>query len=145
MNRCKMHGGITKTRGTSYAAKPGQLYSKYLTEEERKTFDNIELGTVEAELKLMRVRLERALRDEVTHGNVLELDTRIERDGGGPATVDEERHYKQRDYRAIIQATLGRIESLEKTRAELMKSGDATDGEAPISVSFVFEVVDGRR
>lgn len=124
MKRCKMHGGITTTRGNKSAVKPGTLYSKYLTEEERKSFDNVELGTVDAELRLMRVRLDRALKAEHEQkADDTEIEIKIERDGGGPETVGEERHYKKRDYKQIIQVTLARIESLEKTRAELMASG----------------------
>ena len=144
MKRCKMHGGITKTRGNTTAVKPGTLYSKYLTDEERKSFDNVELGTVNAELRLMRIRLERALKEE--HDNAVpEIEVRIERDGGGPATVKEERHYKRRDYKEIIRQTTARIESLEKTRKELLEVGEGGEGEEPTPQTFVFEVVDGRK
>ena len=146
MKRCKMHGGITKTRGNTTAVKPGTLYSKYLTDEERKSFDNVELGTVDAELRLMRIRLSRALKAEHEQtADATEIEVRIERDGGGPATVGEERHYKRRDHKAIIQATLARIESLEKTRKELLEAGEGGEGEEPTPQTFVFEVVDGRK
>lgn len=128
-----MHGGITKTRGNTYSVKAGTLYSKYLTEDERKTFDNVELGTVDAELKLTRVRLERALKQEC-EVPVAELESRVERDGGGDATVPVERHYKVRDWKQVVQSLTRQIESLEKTRAELVKlsagGGDADLAEA---------------
>ena len=121
-----MHGGVTKNIGTKYAAKPGNLYSKFLSPQEQIEHDALELGNVDAELRLIRIRLARAMeleRKDIAGELVPELATRVERDGGGESTVIAERHYHKIDYRSAINACLARIESLEKTRMELSKAG----------------------
>ena len=144
--RCRLHGGITKIKGNVSAAKPGALYSKFLTDEERQRFDTMELGGVDNELKLLKVRLERYLKAEAAEGkDALELESRTERDGGGPATVEEERTYKKKDWRLLIERLSARIESMEKTRKELLEGGGGSEGEEPTPQTFVFEVVDGRK
>lgn len=138
--RCRLHGGATKTsRGsTAPQAKPGTgLYTKFYTAAELAAHEAMELGTVDAEIKLVRIRLARALKmEELDAAGELEatieadngrprkseeLESRIMRDGGGENTVREERHYRKIDYRAAIAVCLTRIESLERTRAELAK------------------------
>lgn len=136
--RCRNHGGKTP-RGTANAAKPGSLYSKFLTPDELALHDNMELGKVDDELRFLRIRLTRELAHEEEHGKTPEIDTVIQRKGGGPNTVTGEVHRKQRDYNAKIDRILGRIESLERTRAELLKA-DANAGEGAGEVSG-FEVV----
>lgn len=142
--RCRMHGGKTPSN-TKNAAKPGSLYSKFLTPEEQAQLEHIELGRVDDELMLLRIRLTRELAHEQQHGNAPELDTTIQRKGGGPNTVTAEVHKKQRDYNAKIDRILARIESLERTRIELMKAGAQGGDTPPESKSFVFNVVDGRK
>jgi hypothetical protein len=80
--------------GNGNAVKHG-IYRAILTEEERAEYDRFELGGVDEELRLVRVRLARALK--------------VERDNLQP----------DRDYTAIIERLLGRIESLEQTRKKL--------------------------
>lgn len=136
--RCRNHGGKTPT-GTANAAKPGSLYSKFLTPDEVAAHDQIELGKVDDELRYLRIRLTRELAHEQLHGNAPELDTTIQRKGGGPNTVTAEVHKKQRDYNAKIDRIMARIESLERTRVELLKA-DADAGQGKREV-VGFEVV----
>lgn len=145
--RCRLHGGITKTAGAdSVTAKPGGLYSKFYTAEELAAIQNMELGNVDLEIQLVRIRLARALEMEELDRNGeldldiegnkgrpsakgIELESKIERDGGGENTVYEERHYKKIDYRAAIASCLQRLESLERTRAELAKLASMSSNE----------------
>jgi len=131
--RCRLHGGVTTTKGPeSPTARPNDsLYTKFMTTEEVIAFHEMELGTVDAEIKLVRTRLARAIKQEGMAAEELaeELETRIERDGGGENTVHEERHYRKVDYRAAINVCLSRIESLEKTRAELAKLSSMSSNE----------------
>ncbi len=114
----------------------------------------MELGTVDAEIKVVRLRLARAMKMEdldsrgelpdATTGRPPkgeELETRIERDGGGENTVHAERHYRKIDYRAAINTCLARIESLEKTRAELAKLAAAENPTPASSTKITYEVV----
>ncbi len=147
--RCKFHGGKSTgakdQSGNKNAAKPGSLYSKFLTEDELALHDQIEPGKVDDELRLLRIRLARELAHEQLHGKAPEIDTTIQRKGGGPNTVTAEVHRKQRDYNAKIDRIMGRIESLERTRIELMKAGAQGGGDTPPdSKTFTYNVVDGR-
>jgi hypothetical protein len=120
-----LHGGKAGSYGVAHAAKPGGLYSRFFTPEELRKHDELELGNVDAELRLIRIRLTRAMeleRRDLAGELQPELETRVERDGGGEDVVYEERHFRKIDYRAAINSCLARIESLEKTRAELLKA-----------------------
>jgi len=139
--RCKYHGGIVTIAGAdSPNARPGGIYSQFFTAEELVVCAGLTPGSVDAELALARIRLARALKLEALDAAGYpamscargkskskaplpgeELETRIERDGGGPMTVPEERHYKKINYRRAIVSSMSAIESLEKTRAELAK------------------------
>lgn len=75
--RCRMHGGKSTgaPTGNRNAATPGSIYSRYFTEEEKELAAQIELGRVNEELRLTRIRLMRALAREAEYGNTLELDS----------------------------------------------------------------------
>ncbi|MDE3023163.1 MAG: hypothetical protein KGI54_15160, partial [Pseudomonadota bacterium] len=112
--RCRMHGGKSKgaENGNKRAIKPGSLYSKHLTDDEKKDFDALELGSIDDELKLCRIRLARALELETKEPELSEI---TEREG-----VESERKLKTRDYHGIINTLMGRIESLETRRLALI-------------------------
>jgi len=140
--KCRVHGGASTGAppDNTNAVKAGSLYSKYLTHEEQAEYAQMELGLVDDELRLMRIRLARALRLE-KESTKPELETEITREGGGPSTVGKEVHYKKRDYISIINQITTRIESLERTRAELLKKG--TGEELPVlPVKVIIQVED---
>ena len=122
--RCRVHGG-SSTGPKTPTTTPGSIYSKYLTPDERAAWDALELGRVENELKLMRIRLARALAAEHSADGKPELDEVTENDGGGAPVPRETRKSKVRDYPALIDKITARIESLERTRKQL----DADDGD----------------
>jgi len=131
--RCRLHGGITKTAGAeSVTSNPGGIYSKFYTAEELANLQSMELGNVDFELQLARTQLARAMKladldaaGELPMSPVKgrptshELAARIERSGAGGAS--EERQYRKIDYRTAMAMALKRVESLERTRAELAK------------------------
>ena len=123
--RCKLHGGAStgaknaSRPGNGNAIKPGGLYSQYMTPEEVAQYDALELGAVDHELRLTRIRLSRALAAEAAAAGQPELDEVTENDGGGEVVPRETRKSKVRDYTAIIDRLTARIESLEKTRKAL--------------------------
>lgn len=139
-SRCKLHGGKSKgaPKANKHAAKPGSIYSQFLTEAENDMLAGIELGRVDDELRLTRIRLMRALARENEFGNTLELDsekTDTAEMGGTTTTM------KVRDYSSMIDRLTGRIESLERTRAELLKTNPV---ELPPVARIEIEVVGGR-
>ena len=88
--RCKLHGGkSTGAPGNKNAARPGSIYSKYLTDEEQADFHAAEIGQVDQELRLTKVLLNRVLMAKA--------------DG----------------YDLLADRYLARIESLTKTREDL--------------------------
>lgn len=131
--RCKLHGGAaTKAnKGNRHAATPGSIYSQYLTDEENAILSSIELGKVDDELRLTRIRLRRALSRENEYGNKLELDSEkvepLEIEGKDTGFSKTTTTSKVRDYSALIDRLTARIESLERTRAELAKNNPPED------------------
>jgi hypothetical protein len=91
------------------------------------------VGAVEEELLIARLQLRRALRaqaraDELPDG--MEVAETVERDGSEKAAGRSEVKKKLRDYPAVINTMLGRIESLEKTRLDLLKAEKAMQAAA---------------
>lgn len=89
--RCRMHGGSNNgaPAGNKNAAKPGSIYSKYLTDEEQADFHSAEIDQIDQELRLTKVLLNRVLMAK----------------GDG--------------YDLLADRYLARIESLTKTREDL--------------------------
>lgn len=140
-SRCKLHGGAASkaNKANKHAAKPGSIYSQFLTDEESDLLASIELGRVDDELRLTRIRLMRALARENEFGNELEIDSEKVETGemGGVTTTS-----KVRDYSGLIDKLTARIESLERTRAELLKTNPL---ELPPVTRIEIEVVGGRK
>jgi hypothetical protein len=63
--RCKMHGGMSTgpRKGTRNALKHG-IYSDVLSPEDKKTYDRIELGSIDDEIRIARIQLRRALQEQ---------------------------------------------------------------------------------
>ncbi|MDB5966479.1 MAG: hypothetical protein JWQ72_2979 [Polaromonas sp.] len=116
--RCRMHGGATPK--TNQNAVTHGIYRKLLTPEEQLDYDGLELGKVDDELRLMRIRLARALAAEHAAAGMAELEEITVNIGGGPNVADESRKSRVRDYCKLIDATTARIESLERTRMLLV-------------------------
>jgi hypothetical protein len=99
--RCRMHGGSSKgaPAGNDNAVKHG-IYRSTLSAEECADYDNVEIGGLDAELRLARVRLARALKSE--------------RDSPDPGC----------DYPAIVDRLLARIAGLEVARKKIAGPSD---------------------
>ncbi len=119
--RCKLHGGASTgaPEKNTNALKHGG-YGTKLTPEEEAIFEGITLGSVDDELRLARIRLRRLLDAEHAANGTPEVEEIIEREGGGEMVADREIKRRTRDYHTLIDKQMGRIESLEKTRAGLL-------------------------
>ena len=117
-SKCKLHGGAASkaNKANKHAAKPGSIYSQFLTDEENDVLASIDLGRVDDELRLTRIRLMRALARENEFGNELEIDSEKLETGehGGTTTTS-----KVRDYSGLIDRLTARVESLERTKEDL--------------------------
>ena len=118
--RCRYHGGLSTgpRPGTQNALIHG-MYAKHFSDEELTASAQTKIGCVEAEIRICRMRLARALAAELAANNKPELEEIIERDVAANVGAREERKSRVRDYNRIINEILGRIESLEKTRLVL--------------------------
>lgn len=123
--RCALHGGKStgpkNQRGNKNAAKPGSLYSQFLTVKEREIAASLELGSVDEELRLTRIRLMRALAREQEFGDTLEVYETVERTGGGEYSPGDEEKRRVRDYAGLVDKLTARIESLEMRRSLLIQ------------------------
>jgi hypothetical protein len=128
-----LHGGKSSgpkdASGNTNAATHG-IYQQHLTSAECGQYNALELGAVDHELRLTRIRLSRALAAEQIAQGLPELDEVTENDGG-ENIARESRKKKVRDYCQLIDRLTARIESLEKTR-KLLDAGngdnDSIDG-----------------
>ena len=121
-SRCNLHGGKSTGApgGNTNAAKPGSLYSRFLTAEEQGIASNLELGSIDEELRLTRIRLMRALEREQIHANKPELEEVTEREIVGNEGSARDEKSRVRDYSKLIDTLTARIQSLEKQRLELL-------------------------
>lgn len=134
--RCRLHGG--KTPETNKNAVSHGIYSSTLSQDEQNQWDGIQLGSVDDELKICRFRLVRALKSENEQGAKLELNEAIIKNADGDNDQDDdlpeqepysEKRLKKIDHSGIIDRLMGRIESLEKTRAQLLGGGGGGEDE----------------
>jgi len=102
-SRCKLHGGASTgpSLGSTNAIIHG-IYGKYLTEEEKADSALIELGNLDALIRIAHVQHARAwqARENAPHGSEV-------------------------DYDAKIDKCMARIGSLEMQRKALMETGDS--------------------
>lgn len=135
--RCKLHGGATP-KGQKNAQTHG-IYTKTLSDEERVMYDTIQIGNVDAELRFVRIMLNRAIEENAAYrhepnnpknlaGFELTEITRVTGDGGGKAKTNITQH--RPDSFARIDRLMGRIGTLEKIRAELITAA-ATNADDP--------------
>lgn len=127
--RCLYHGGKStgpKNPNSAKNAIKHGIYYKHLSEDEQAGYDDLEIGHVDHELKLARIRLARALAAEATANGAAETLEEIENQGGGPNVAVSSKRKVVRDYSQIIDRLTARVESLERTRKLL---DTASDGE----------------
>lgn len=64
--RCKLHGGTNPgpAKANKHAAKPGSIYSQFLTDEEQADFNAAQLDQIDDELRLTKVLLGRVLKSK---------------------------------------------------------------------------------
>lgn len=144
--RCRFHGGLStgpKVPNTRTNALKHGIYAKELLPGELSLYRSIILGNVEHEIRLTRIRLRRALIAENANTGTVELEEVITRDLVGEEGSARDEKSKVRDYNSIVDKLTQRIESLEKTRADLMKAdaGDTDEDDNEPIGKIILEVV----
>lgn len=133
--RCRRHGGESPGAqvGNQWTKKHG-IYGTYLTADEIASVDVIraQTGKLDAEIELLRVRIRRALKAEAcaesNEHDGLELQKFVDKQAT-EFTAGPERIYERVDYNGHIERLTRRLESLERTRAELLEAQAKRDAE----------------
>jgi hypothetical protein len=141
--RCRLHGGKTP-KGTKGNRTHG-LYSKALSPAEAEAWDAVPIGDLDAEIRMCKVLLARALELDHTTSNdpsskvglhVAEIRESSSGDGKG-RSKSKDVIVRRPDVMARINMLLGRIAQLEKTRSDLLT---AAAGKPGVDVRFVVEI-----
>ena len=167
--RCRLHGGASKNGGAPKGNKNSakhNIYSRFMTDDEIEFAESAELTKVDAELKLCKVQMKRALEarekqnNEIERGgNGLNLD-QIQNETGveGESTKNT---FKWRDYDSIIDKLIARIQSLTSQKytleqqsiaikqagfdLDLAKKSVKEDDEDPTPVTVTINVVNASK
>ena len=138
--KCKHHGGRStgpKNPNTkNNAIKADGIYSQYLKADDLRNYaaagDTI--GSIDIELQLVKMQLAKVVKaqsemppddmqlEEIAHGITDPGADNEAPTGQGQTKI--KKTTKRRNFDALIDRFTGRIESLEKTRKELMSKGD---------------------
>ena len=150
--RCRFHGGKTP-KGQKNALKFG-IYSQGIKESEEDLWHQIEVGTLDDEIKIMKIQLARAVKAQ------RELEEEIEEAGSDKGKTGfelseikasnfggikrKEVVKKRPDFRKIIYTLSGRIGKLEATRDQMKKGHPGGNDDTPTPVKVEIMVEDGR-
>ena len=141
--RCRLHGGAST--GAGNPARPGNrnalkhgLYSDRLTDDEKALLEQIQVGSLDEEIRLARVLLMRTMEAEETDDRSPLIDRVILRKPGLEVT------YRPPHYLEHIIQLLGRIGRLEIARAALLEGpcdsiGAGADGQDSPRIAVVRE------
>ncbi|MEH6565572.1 MAG: HGGxSTG domain-containing protein [Halopseudomonas sp.] len=133
--RCRMHGGKAAEthKGNQNARKHG-IYSDAIQAEESELWDQIDVGSLDDDIRIAKLQLRRALiaQNKAEAGDGLDLDmdsintvlpavSEEDEDGSGEQPRQTQTvQRRRRQYEDIINRLLGRIGDLESKRAEII-------------------------
>lgn len=138
--RCRLHGG--KSTGPKDKKKQPKtfkthgIYDLAMTEEERAFAASMVLGNVDEELKITRLRLRRALiaQDKWANAPLDEAGMpliEVVKESSSERGDSIKKIQRVPNFDAIIHGLIAHINSLEKTRKELLKESDENDPSSP--------------
>lgn len=115
--RCRMHGGKSTIKKNQFASKHN-IYSKFMSDDEALIADQLDLDSLDSELRLTKIQLMRALEaqnkaDEKDIDDYENLVEYVENELQPASTAAKSaKTYKKRDFHAEIDRLKARIESL---------------------------------
>jgi hypothetical protein len=124
--RCRLHGGATPT-GTRGNRAHG-IYAAALSPEEQALWEEVQLGSVDDEIRLCKIRVRRAeIAQNAVQANPTSTDNTAGMELSEIRSMEEsvQTVIKRQDFTAVIDRLMGRIGMLEKTRAELIAAAQA--------------------
>lgn len=151
--RCRVHGGAStgpKTPNSASNATKHGFYSSALTDDERKLWHRVEIGTLDDEIRLMKIKLFRLVK---LSGNAdvaelidsaLEVATKHDTNAKIGTFDKAEIKVKAARYGDLIIQALGEIRKLEMARMQMAlarKELEADDDEGSNGQVDGFEVV----
>lgn len=133
--KCRLHGGATTKAGAPTNNKNSakhNIYSQFMAEDEIEFTQQAELDSIDSELKLCKVQLTRALKAKqkqelellTAESNNAENNLQLiaiqmdDSEKGGTKTT-----FKYKDFDAVIDRFIGRIQSLTTQRNMLVLQG----------------------
>lgn len=142
--KCRVHGGANPGPpvGNANSLKHG-IYGAYLTDEEKEALPALEtqLGKLDGEIALVRIRIQRTLKAEESAADNeqkgLELQKFHKREAS-EYTAGDEHVYERVDYNEHLNRLIARLESLTKTRAALIEAEGGAGGEDDHSKTDTF-------
>ena len=154
--RCRMHGGKAAEthKGNQNARKHG-IYSDAIQSEESELWDQIDVGSLDDDIRIAKLQLRRALiaQNKAEAGDGLDLDmdsintvlpavSEDEEDGSGEQPRQTQTvQRRRRQYEDIINRLLGRIGDLESKRAEIIVK--TRDGGGENTASLLRDLIAG--
>ncbi|CAK7070048.1 MAG: hypothetical protein KER_03075 [Kerstersia gyiorum] len=141
--RCRMHGGkATETHKGNQNARTHGIFSSLLSEEERGVWDQVQVDSVDDEIRMQTIRLIRAMKREIGEEELVLMD-RSESPAvlfGVPdyENLVKSETFRLRDWGPVVDRIQARIESLKRTRLEILKNTPEGDDEIE-SVQVVIE------
>jgi hypothetical protein len=131
--RCRMHGANAGAPSGNQNSKTHGIYSDALSADDLAVFDRIEIGTLDPEIKIARIRLRRALKEQAKQeadsgcSNPLEIDE-ISISIGASGKPETSVRRVRRDYSREIRALIRLIADLEVKRRLLIEGPADPDG-----------------
>jgi hypothetical protein len=144
--RCRFHGGLSTGPGLkNQNAVTHGIYAREWTDEEIEVSRHVQLASLDDEIRLTSIRLRRALAAEAAAQGKPELEEITEHDLIGQEGSRQDIKSKVRDYVGIIDRLTGRLESLKKARADLLRRAeeDPNEDKRPIG-RLIVEVVNAK-
>lgn len=144
--RCRMHGGTSEgpRKGSRHALKHG-IYSDVLMPEDEQLMNVLELGSLDHELKIARIRLRRALREQTERETEntaaqFELDEVTVKTSAGVTHTEVKR--TRRDYSREIRSLIRLVAELEVKRLHLFAGASGDPGEIAARIRAALNQID---
>lgn len=149
---CRMHGGSVKSTNGEHFITFG-ITTKRVTEEEMAKWMDIEINSVDDEIRLVKVRIERVRKaldamDALEEGRVEDVPDMIkeqittvsEFDADGKAIpVQETIIMKRQDYEQRLKTLVNMLESLYRVKSSMGTTSGGTDEIAKALAKFINE------
>jgi len=157
--RCRLHGGNNPggKPGNTNAVKHG-IYSEVLSAEDRQAWERVEIGSIDDEIRIARIRLRRALQEQVKQEALAEIHSAAElkeklqvseiktvsipsNGQGGPTTQTEVKRVR-RDYSKQINGLIRLVADLEAKKLLMQGNNPGSADEVASKIKAALRAMD---